>query len=130
MHDNPNERAKQRDPAALVKAHRARNFFALLATMLLLIGPALGAGEDRVETTRGETYAKAWCAVCHPVERGEKNEAFSTAPSFQSLAENPELTSLALHAYLQTSHQRMLNVILRPEEADAIVDYILGLRQK
>jgi len=106
-------------------------FAAFLAAALLLAGQAFAApAEDRVDTSRGETYARAWCAACHAVARGEKAEAFSTAPSFQSLSENPELTSIALHAYLQTPHKKMLNVILQPDEADEIVAYILSLKQK
>jgi mono/diheme cytochrome c family protein len=104
-------------------------FLAFLAA-LLLTGQALAGAEDRADTSRGADYARAWCAACHAVERGEKAEAFSTAPSFQSLSENPELTAIALHAYLQTPHNKMLNVILRPEQADEIVAYILSLKQK
>jgi cytochrome c len=102
-----------------------------LALPVLLLGQAVAYAEgDRVDTSRGQAYARAWCSACHAVGRGEATEAFSTAPSFQSLADNPELTEIALRAFLRTAHKTMPSVILQPDEADDVVTYILNLRHK
>jgi len=106
-------------------------FRVTLALVVLLAGQAHAAGgEDRVDPARGEAFARAWCSACHVVGRGQPAKAFNTAPSFQSLADNPELTEIALHVFLRTSHPAMPNVIVRPDEADDIVAYILSLRHK
>ncbi|HXP77245.1 MAG TPA: c-type cytochrome [Stellaceae bacterium] len=104
---------------------------AALVLMVLLAGPALAAtGGDQVNTSHGEAYSRAWCSACHAVGRGEAAAESSAVPSFQSLADNPELTEIALHAFLNTPHRTMLNVILSPDQADDIVTYILSLRHK
>jgi cytochrome c len=106
-------------------------FRVAFALMMLLVRPALAdVAGDRVDTSRGQAYARAWCSACHAVGRGETTEAFSTAPSFQSLADNPELTEIALRSFLRTPHKTMPNVILRPDEAADVVTYILSLRHK
>jgi len=47
---------------------------------------------------------------------------------FTLLANTPSTTSLSLKVFLRTSHKNVPNFILKPEEADDIVAYIVSLR--
>jgi mono/diheme cytochrome c family protein len=85
--------------------------------------------QDRAEVSRGHALARAWCADCHGVEPGEATGTFETPPSFQTFAQNPEVTETALKAYLQSTHPLMPQVKLSPDEIEEIVAYILSLKR-
>ena len=98
-----------------------------LVALLALDGPV--PAQDRTDVSRGHALARLWCRDCHGVEPGEKTGPYETPPSFQSFAGNPEITEVALKAYLQTTHPLMPQVKLKPDEIDEIVAYILSLKR-
>jgi hypothetical protein len=53
---------------------------------------------------------------------------FDTAPSFEAIAKRNGTTALSLKVFLKTSHQNMPNLIIAPDQADALASYILSLR--
>jgi mono/diheme cytochrome c family protein len=53
---------------------------------------------------------------------------FDLAPSFQAVAERNGTTALSLKVFWRTSHQDMPNLMIAPDQADALVDYILSLK--
>jgi mono/diheme cytochrome c family protein len=77
----------------------------------------------------GQQLAQRWCSDCHAVGL-ENAEAHGSVPSFVSIAEMPSTTSISLHAFLQTSHERMPNLQLTQTEIDDVVAYILSLKGK
>jgi len=77
----------------------------------------------------GQQLAQRWCSDCHAVGL-ENAEAHGSVPSFVSIAEMPSTTSISLHAFLQTSHERMPNLQLTQTEIDDVVAYILSLKSK
>ena len=48
--------------------------------------------------------------------------------AFRDVADTPGMTRTALRAFLLTSHPKMPNLILTPEQMDDVTAYILSLR--
>lgn len=100
----------------------------LLVLAVMVPGAALAAG-DRVEVTRGQELAHAWCASCHAVDRGQLRGPNLDAPSFGAVAKLPSNTELALRAFLSTPHGDMPDIKLTPDQIDEIIAYILSLKE-
>jgi mono/diheme cytochrome c family protein len=82
------------------------------------------------DVERGQKLARAWCAGCHAVETGA-DPPFAGVPSFPDVARMPSTTAAALHAFLATPHAGdMPSVKLKAEELDAIVTYVLSLKER
>jgi len=92
-----------------------------------LAGPA-AAQELPGNPQAGRTLAVTECAGCHEVKKGVKGAALPEPPGFQSIADNPAMTALALRVFLRTPHSDMPNLILTDQESDDVIAYILGLR--
>ena len=98
------------------------------------VGSAVAAGQATDPrpggVERGEVLARAWCAECHAVERGAQ-PPFARVPSFVEVADMPSTTAASLHAFLATPHTGdMPAVKLKAEELDAIVAYVLSLKER
>jgi cytochrome c len=102
----------------------------LLPLPLLLAAGALAAGIRDDDAARGHALARAWCASCHAVEPGAPEGPFADVPSFTAIARLPTTTSSALHAFLSTPHGDMPDIKLKSGEIDAVVAYILSLKDK
>ncbi len=51
------------------------------------------------------------------------------APGFAaSIANRYGTTALSLKVFLKTSHQNMPNLVIAPDQADALANYILSLK--
>jgi len=53
---------------------------------------------------------------------------FDSAPSFGAVANRHGTTALSLKVFLKTNHQNMPNLVIAPDQADALANYILSLR--
>ena len=73
--------------------------------------------------------AEQRCSQCHGVKSGEKSPN-AAAPSFTDVADEPSLTEYTLRVFLQTPHPTMPNLIIKPDEMDDIVSYIVSLKPK
>ena len=51
------------------------------------------------------------------------------APTFETIAKTPGLTSTALNSLLHTSHPTMPNIVIKGAAAKDIVAYILSLKE-
>lgn len=76
----------------------------------------------------GRVLAQSMCAECHAVQAGQYVSPNPYAPSFERIANTPGMSAPALWSSLYSSHRRMPNIILRPDETRAIVSYILTLQ--
>ena len=76
----------------------------------------------------GLAYAKQTCSSCHAVGSGENQSPNPSAPAFQTVANTPGMTRMALNAWLHTSHPTMPNFILDPNKIDDLSTYILSLK--
>jgi hypothetical protein len=52
------------------------------------------------------------------------------APDFQTIANASGMTATALHAFLQTPHPKMPNLILTPEQSADVIAFVLSLRDR
>jgi mono/diheme cytochrome c family protein len=99
----------------------------------LLIGAVAAAPQARAQQLsdwqRGRLLARQVCAECHAVERNQSSSHYSLAPSFTAVARTPGMTSIALNAFLHTSHRTMPNLILTDDQARGVIAYILSLKR-
>jgi mono/diheme cytochrome c family protein len=100
----------------------------LAAMMLLALAPEASAQQADVEA--GATYAEQVCAACHAVLANEKISPLLEAPSFQSVADTPGMTELALTVWLQSSHPTMPNIVLKQDDLRNVVAYIRSLKRE
>lgn len=118
-------------------SHSARIYLgiALLIALSLLflfsvVHTAAGAPRSGPRAVaEGHRLAQAWCQSCHAVEPGMAGW-FDEAPSFQAIADRSGTTALALKVFWRTSHHNMPNLVILPEQADALSAYILSLRRR
>ncbi len=101
----------------------------VLATATLLGGSAGAAAQD-ADIAAGQAYAKDVCAACHAVLPNEEISPLPQAPTFQSVANLPGMTEMALTVWLQTSHPTMPNIVLKPDDLRNVVAYIASLKKK
>ena len=106
----------------------------LIALSLLflfsVVHTAAGAPRPGSRTiAEGQRLAQAWCQSCHAVER-RMTDFFDEAPSFQAIADRSGTTALSLKVFWRTSHRNMPNLVISPEQADALSAYILSLKSK
>lgn len=112
---------------------RTRNHIGLAILMasmaLLFIGTRNVGGVEVLEQTASEGHrlAEAWCKSCHAIEP-DITGTLNQAPSFEAIANRHGTTALSLKVFLRTSHQNMPNLVITPDQADALANYILSLR--
>jgi mono/diheme cytochrome c family protein len=87
------------------------------------------AGNAWAAAPRGETLAERWCAECHAVKPNQSS-ANPAAPKFSDVAAEPSITELSLRAFLKTPHATMPNIMMKPDDMDDIVSYILSLKPR
>ncbi len=97
-----------------------------LAALHVQAAPAQDLPGDAQE---GQALAAAVCGECHVIEKGVR-DADGAAPAFQSVADNPAMTALALRVFLRTPHDDMPDLILSDAETDDLIAYILGLKRR
>ena len=61
-------------------------------------------------------------AICEP-------RVVAIGPNFQDIANTKVMTATALRVFLTTSHPKMPNLILTPEDTTDVIAYILSLRE-
>ena len=98
---------------------------------ILVLAPALFAAssfaQTASETATGRQLAIRMCADCHRVT-AQQAAPRGTAPSFAAIANLTSTTQMALHAFLSTPHANMPNLVLKPQEQNEVIAYILSLR--
>jgi mono/diheme cytochrome c family protein len=95
----------------------------LFGTFVALAQPSPG------DPDAGHRMAKEICSACHVVETGQAVNPGVGAPDFQTVADNPAFTELALRVFFRTPHHRMPNITLSLIEENDIISYILSLRE-
>ena len=100
----------------------------LAAALLLALESEVLAQDADVEA--GAAYAGEVCAACHAVLANEQHSPLPQAPNFQSVADTPGMTELALSVWLQSSHPTMPNIILEQDDMRNVIAYIRSLKKK
>ena len=81
------------------------------------------------DAQRGLTFVTANCIECHAVDKSRAASPNLAAPHFETIANVPGMTAIALSVALQRSHRTMPNINLDADELRDIVSYILSLRR-
>lgn len=103
--------------------------FALFQVLAIAASPAAAAAQDLPgDAVAGREFALRYCSDCHVIAEGQPHPATDGAPPFASVARMKGVARLSLHAFLQTPHRRMPNLILDRMAIDDVVAYILSLR--
>lgn len=87
--------------------------------------PALG--QELGDAVAGYDYATEICSECHAVGGGEAVSPVFDAPPFQMIANDPEISDLALVVFFQSPHPSMPNLIVPANDARDLIAYIRSL---
>ena len=100
------------------------------AVAIIIFYSALSAaGNAWAAAQRGEALSQSWCSECHAV-KPDQSSANPAAPRFLDVAAEPSITEYSLRAFLKTPHPTMPNIMIKPDDMDDIVSYILSLKPK
>ncbi len=111
------------------RSGRAASAILLLAGTLFQTSNCVA--RDSGDADAGHQLARRWCAGCHIVDAEQRHgSATGVPPPFKAVAAMPSTTSLSLHAFLQTPHDRMPDFKLSRGELDDLSAYILSLKEK
>ncbi len=100
----------------------------LLAIAALFVIMRRAGGETAADgAAAGHRLAEAWCKACHAIEPNMAGMS-DQAPAVTAIANRHGTTALSIKVFLKTSHASMPNIVIAPEQAEDIAEYILSLR--
>ena len=97
--------------------------YMVIATITSTKAAQVGSVEE------GHKLAREICSECHLLGEEAGLSTNANAPTFKDIANTPGMTEAALRASLQSWHKNMPNFIIRGEEADSLVAYVLSLKK-
>jgi mono/diheme cytochrome c family protein len=106
--------------------HITRRIASITIVGTLFMGGPVCAQDD---ASAGLVLARQLCSECHAVERGPARSPNPASPPFETIANVPGMTAMALSAALQSPHRSMPNVMLDSNQLRSIVAYVLSLRR-
>ena len=102
---------------------------AVLAALPLL--PLLAAGPSAApaagDAQAGRAIAQRWCTSCHAVD--DAKTAADAAPSFPSVAHNPNRSPEWWRTWLADPHPPMPNPSLSRRDIDDVIAYLQSLQR-
>ena len=101
---------------------------ALAVLLFVRLHNANGAPLASDSASAGHRLAQAWCKNCHAIEAATAG-ARGRGPDFIAIANRTSTTALSLKVFMKTSHHRMPNLIITPDQADDLTNYILSLKR-
>jgi len=102
-----------------------------LAPVAILALTAVSAHAQDGDAAAGHAFALEACNACHVVEAEQQEpRRIVIGPAFLDIANTRGMTATALRVFLTTSHPKMPNLILTPEEIADVSAYILSLRDR
>jgi mono/diheme cytochrome c family protein len=113
-----------------IRAARATRSVYLLMSSGLVIATIVGVNAAQVgSVSEGREIARQMCAECHLLGEEAGLSTNANAPTFKDIANTPGMSGAALRASWQGWHKNMPNLIIKDEEADSLVAYILSLKK-
>jgi cytochrome c len=100
-----------------------------VASALLAVQSPVFAQPVDGDSASGRAIATKRCSSCHrvmPMTLSDKSDP----PSFQSIADQPSTTGIALNVFLHSNHRNMPDFVVSSVESNDLIAYILSLRQK
>ncbi len=104
----------------------ASQFAALVGSLIFILTSADAATLGDVEA--GKIYAKSQCEKCHSIVSNGNTSPVAAAPPFQAIADTRGMTRTALFVFFRSPHAKMPNLIVRGDDLDNIIAYILSLK--
>lgn len=101
---------------------------AIAVLLFVRLHNAGGATLPSDSAANGHRLAEAWCQNCHAIERTIAGTR-GGAPDFAAIANRSSTTALSLKVFFRTSHHRMPNLIIQPDQAEDLANYILSLKK-
>ena len=101
-----------------------RMFVILMAATLIGLAPC-----EAADINRGHDLADRLCAVCHMNKGQGEKQGSMEIPGFQAIADRPNQTIDAIVHWLRSKPPMMPDHQLSLDEAHALADYIMSLRQ-
>ena len=96
----------------------------------VLTATAFNANAQDGDVAAGRAFAREACNSCHVVEPTNVSPRIvAIGPNFRDIANIKGMTATALRVFLTTSHPKMPNLILTPEQMADVIAYILSLRE-
>ena len=96
-----------------------------------LAATAWNATAQEGDVAAGRAFAHETCISCHVVEPTKSSPRLVVVgPNFQDVANTKGMTATALRVFLTTSHPKMPNLMLTPEQITDVTAYILSLREQ
>lgn len=99
-------------------------FVGVLACIAAASAEAAKLGDPKT----GQVYAQTHCAGCHSISRGGSESAVAAATPFQMIADTGGITRTALYVFFRTPHPTMPNLIVKDDDLDNVIAYILSLK--
>ena len=99
----------------------------LAAILFVYLRNANGAPPPSDRASAGQRLAQAWCKYCHAIYATTAGVA-GHPPDFAAIANRPSTTALSLKVFFKTSHRNMPNLVIAPDQADDLANYILSLK--
>jgi cytochrome c len=102
-----------------------------LVPVAILALTVVSAHAQDGDAAAGHAFAREACNACHVVEvEQQEPRRIVIGPAFRDIANTRGMTATALRVFLTTSHPKMPNLILTPEEIADVSAYILSLRDR
>ena len=102
-----------------------------LALAAILASSASNVQAQDGDVAAGHAFAREACNACHRVDAEHRAPRLIViGPGFRDIANTRGITATALRAFLATSHPKMPNLILTPQETADVIAYILSLRDR
>ena len=98
------------------------------AILFVHLRNANGASPPSDSASAGHRLALAWCKDCHAIDAATAGVA-GHPPDFAAIANRPSTTALSLKVFFKTSHRNMPNLVIAPDQADDLANYILSLKR-
>jgi mono/diheme cytochrome c family protein len=91
--------------------------------------PGVTAAAGPGNASLGLRYAEQNCASCHAITVGAATSPVPEATPFDTIANTPGMTRIALNAWLHTSHPSMPNFIIDQAHIDDVSAYLETLKR-
>jgi mono/diheme cytochrome c family protein len=100
-----------------------------VALAVALSASAFSAEAQDGDIAAGHAFAREACKLCHLVQPEDGSmRSLVIGPALLNIANTPGMTVTALRVLLTSSHPKMPNLILTPEQTADVIAYILSLR--
>ena len=76
----------------------------------------------------GRAYAQTHCVSCHSIAPDGNTSPVNGATPFQRIADTGGMTRTALFVFFRSPHPTMPNLVVRGDDVDNIIGYILSLK--